>query len=152
MDAGCPTHHRAFTLVELMVVVAVVAILAAIAFPFYNEHVRRARRADAQGALAGLAIAMERHYTERTPSAYTGAASGGADTGPPAIYPTQAPLGGANKYYNLTIQSASATAFEVRAIPKNAQAGDRCGTLTLDSAGQRDVTGGSMTDWTKCWR
>ena len=40
-----------FTLIELMIVVAVLAILAAIAFPSYQEHVRKARRAQAKADL-----------------------------------------------------------------------------------------------------
>ncbi|MFI3186333.1 MAG: prepilin-type N-terminal cleavage/methylation domain-containing protein, partial [Methylococcaceae bacterium] len=52
-----------FTLIELMVTVAIVGILAAIAYPSYQDSVRKSRRADASGALLGLANAMERHFT-----------------------------------------------------------------------------------------
>lgn len=122
-----------FTLIELMIVVAIIGIIAAIAYPSYSDHVDRARRSDAQGALVGLAAAMERHYA--TNNSYQGAASGGADTGAPAIYPDEVPLDGNNKSYDLTIQSAAATSFTLRAAPKGAQAGD--GMLELDSTGIR---------------
>ncbi|NMT65520.1 type IV pilin protein [Marinobacter orientalis] len=121
-----------FTLIELMIVVAIIGIIAAIAYPNYTDYVDRARRSDAQGALMGLAAAMERHYA--TNNSYLGAASGG-DTGAPAIYPDEAPLDGNNKYYDLTIQSATASSFTLRAAPKGAQAGD--GWLELDSTGAR---------------
>ncbi len=122
-----------FTLIELMIVVAIIGIIAAIAYPSYTDYVDRARRSDAQGALMGLAAAMERHYA--TNNSYQGAASGGADTGAPAIYPDEVPLDGNNKYYDLTIQSAAASSFTLRATPKGAQAGD--GMLELDSTGVR---------------
>ncbi|MBW7473102.1 type IV pilin protein [Marinobacter sp. F4218] len=122
-----------FTLIELMIVVAIIGIIAAIAYPSYMDHVDKTRRSDAQGALMGLAAAMERHYASN--NSYEGAASGGGDTGAPAIYPDEAPLDGDNKYYDLTIQAADATSFTLRAAPKGAQAGD--GMLELDSTGVR---------------
>lgn len=126
-------HNRGFTLMELMIVVAIVAIIAAIGYPSYQSSVRKAHRADGKGALEGFAQAMERHFTAN--NTYLGAATGGGDTGAPAIYPTEAPLDGGTKYYNLTIQAATATSFTVRATPKNSQAGD--GLLELDNTGAR---------------
>lgn len=124
---------KGFTLVELMIVVAVVAILAALAYPSYSDSTKKARRSDAQAALVGLSGALERYYTEN--NTYEGAGAAGGNTGAPTIYATEAPLDGATKYYDLSIQSASATAFEVRAVPKGAQAGD--GYLSLNSVGVR---------------
>lgn len=131
------------TLIELMIVVAVLGILIAIAYPSYREHIVKTRRADAQGALMGLANAMERHYTEN--STYCGAAVAGGtdacgdggdkDTGAPDIFPTEAPIDGDDKYYNLTINAASATSYTLRATPKGDQSGD--GYLELTSTGAR---------------
>ena len=50
-----------FTLIELMVAIAIVSILLGIGFPIYAEYLRKARRADAQGALYAFANAMEQH-------------------------------------------------------------------------------------------
>lgn len=123
--------QRGFSLIELMIVVTIIAILATIAFPGYQASVRKSRRADAQGALVTFAATMERHFTEN--NTYKGAASGGGDTGEPAIFATEAPLGGVDKFYDLTIQAAQATAYTLRATPKNAQAGD--GLMELTSTG-----------------
>lgn len=139
------------TLIELMIVVAIVGILAFVAYPSYQEHVERTRRSDAQGALMGLASAMERHFT--TNNSYAGAADGGGDTGDPANYPDEAPLDGSQKYYDLDIQAADATSYTVRATPKNAQAGD--GFLELTSTGVRrwdrnndgDTADANETSW-----
>lgn len=121
---------KGFTLIELMIVVAIVGILAAIAYPSYLQYVESTRRSDAQGALSGLASAMERHYT--TNSSYKNAAESG-DTGSPGIYPNEAPLDGSTKFYDLKIQAADDSSYVLRATPKNGQAGD--GILELTSTG-----------------
>jgi type IV pilus assembly protein PilE len=124
-----------FTLIELVTVVAIIGILAAIAYPNYTAHLAKTRRADAQAALTGFANAMERYYTQN--NSYLGAAVGGADTGAPVatLYPSQSPLDGNTKYYNLTIAAATATGFTLRATPIGAQASD--GYLELLSTGAR---------------
>ncbi len=123
--------HKGFTLIELMIVVAVIAILAAIGYPAYTESTKKARRADAKSALMGFAQSMERHYTAN--NTYEGAASGGNDTGAPDIFPTEAPLDGSTKFYNLTINAADASSFTLRATPKGGQAGD--GILEITNTG-----------------
>ena len=150
-------NSKAFTLLEAMIVVALIAILSSLAYSSYMESVRKSNRADAQAALTGFASAMQRFYTEQTPSTYVGAGVSGATTGPPAstVFASQAPLDGARKFYNLTIQSATASAFELRAvrISGSAQATDKCGTLTLTSTGQRGIVdGASGVTWQDCWR
>ncbi|MGZ8249331.1 type IV pilin protein, partial [Methylomagnum sp.] len=126
-------HPRGFTLLELMMALGIVGILGAIAYPSYQKQMERTRRADAEGALLGLANAMERHFTE-TNSYLDAAGTAGtpAPTGYPRIYPTQSPLDGATKYYDLTINAATATTYTLRATPisNSPQAHDKCGTLT----------------------
>lgn len=139
-------NTKGFTLLELMIAVAIIGILAAIAYPSYDEQVRKSRRAECTGALAGLASAMERHYTENGFS-YRGAAAGGADSGPPGIYATTCPLDGGTASYRLTL-SADAASYTLRAIPTGPQTGDRCGELTLTQTGVRGATG---ADAANCW-
>ncbi|MCK0107280.1 general secretion pathway protein GspH [Marinobacter sp. S0848L] len=133
-----------------MIVVAIVGILAAVAYPSYQEHVKSSRRAEAQSALMGLASAMERHFTAN--NTYKGAGAGG-DTGAPSIYYDQVPNSGGTAYYNLTITSASDTAFLVTATPVNAQAGD--GFLDLNNQGVRRWdrdNGGSIGTGENTWK
>lgn len=127
---------RGITLIELMIVVAIIGILAAIAYPSYQEYVIRARRADAQGALEGLAAAMERHYTQN--GTYSGAS---ADDGnlpqPPTIYASQSPVDGGAAVYNLLITAANDTTYTAEARPVAGGINDGDGNLRINSLGQR---------------
>ena len=62
---------KGFTLIEVMIVVAIVGILAAVAYPSYQQHVLKTRRAAAAGCLLEHAQFMERYYT--TNMTYVGA-------------------------------------------------------------------------------
>ena len=123
-------RSKGFTLIELMIAVMIVGIIAAVAIPSYQSQVTKSRRADAQGALTGLANAMERYFTNQ--NTYAGAAVG--DDG---IFPDQAPLDGGTKYYQLSISAQDASSYTLQATPiaGGAQAGD--GALRLTSTGVR---------------
>ena len=97
-----------------------------------------------------MSNAMERHFTVN--NTYLGA--GAPDTGSPSIYADESPLDGATKFYDLTIQAATASTFTLRATPKNGQAGD--GYIELLHTAQRrwdqNNSGGieaGENDWTK---
>lgn len=146
-----PGKHAGFTLIETMVTLGIVGILAAIAYPSYVEQMRNTRRADAEGALMGLAGAMERHFTLN--NSYKGAAAGGGDTGVPAIFAASVPIDSTKATYNLSILSADDSSFQIQAAPTGVQASDRCGNLLLDQKLYRNVSqaaaGVSASD---CWR
>lgn len=133
-----------FTLIELMIVVVVIGILAAIAYPSYQEHVRKARRADAQTALLELAQFMERHYTAN--GKYLTAANAA-----PVLPFSEAPKDGATKYYDLSFPAApTASSYTLRAVPKGAMVDDACGTLTLANTGAKGQAAGATL--ATCWR
>ncbi len=142
---------QGFTLAELLITIAIIAILSSIAYGSYRDNIDTARRSDAQGSLTAFAISMERYYTEN--NSYLGAGAGGGNTGAPSIFATEAPIDGNDKYYDLTIQAATASAYTLRAAPKNAQTGD--GLLELTSTGVRrwdKNNNGSATDsGENCW-
>ncbi len=138
-----------FTLVELMIVVVIIGVLAAIAYPAYTENVRKARRADAQAALVGLAAAMERHMVNNGGS-YFGSTAANAQNVAPTIYPGQVPTEGGRATYNLRITTVTATDYSLSAIPVNAQLQDACGTLTLNANGQQGRSGSAPME--DCWR
>jgi type IV pilus assembly protein PilE len=142
------THGRirpsGFRLIELMIAVAIVGVLAAIAYPSYQDHVRKARRADARASLAELAQFMERWYTSNGRYRTAGGQA-------PALPYTEAPKDGSTKYYDLRLDadSLSDVAFTLEAEPKAAMAGDGCGTLRLSSTGVLSRSGALPE--AQCW-
>lgn len=130
--------NQGFTLIELMIVVAIVGILAAIAFPAYQDHVRKAHRAEAQGVLLEAAQFMERWFT--TNNRYDTAVL-------PAALSTSPKAGGGTIRYNIRITAVNQTTFTLTASPTQA---DPCGDLTLTHTGQRGRSG--ALPWEQCWR
>lgn len=124
-------QDKGFTLIELMITVAIVAILATVAYPAYQEQVRSTRRADCTGTLMNLAGAMERYYT--TNNNYTGA------TAAAVLGTAQCPIDGGAATYNLAVASTAST-FTLTATRTGAQAGDRCGDLTLTNTGLKGIS------------
>ena len=134
--------QRAFTLIEMMIVVAIVAILAAIALPSYNSYIVKSEIRTAQSDLLALSLNLENVY-QRTLSY------------PPITTNTTAGLAAqfkgwshsaSNFGYTVT-PNADFTAYTVTASGAGRQSG--C-TITLsnlnvrNSAGCKYITAG---DW-----
>ena len=130
--------QRAFTLIEVMIVVAIIGILAAVAYPSYTEYVERGRRNDAKSVLLEAAQFMERRFTEsRT---YVG-------TTLPAPF-QKSPREGAG-WYLLTLSNLGVTTYAVTATPISTWTPKKCGALTLNQVGAQSVsTSDSVAD---CW-
>ena len=131
MAVGKP---NGFTLIELMIVVAIIGILAAIGYPAYNQYVEQSRRADIQGVLLDVAQRAERCYT--TEQSYE-------DDGDFCV--DMDSVNDAAEFYNVEVENVNATTFTLTAEPTDAQSDDRCGTLTLNQAGQ------TTSDGDDCW-
>ncbi len=132
----CRKKTGAFTLIELMIVLAIISILVAVAYPSYQEHVQKTRRSEAQGNMLELASYLERYFTEN--SSYTG-----------AVLPfNQSPKTGTAFYtFTLTTVAGPPSQYTLTATPQSGQASDGCGTMSLTHTGVRSHTGSESNCW-----
>lgn len=142
-----------FTLIELMIALVIVAILAAVAYPAYQSHVRKSRRADAMSTLTETVQALERCYTEF--NAYNDTNCPVVDAGPTVD------LNSNNGFYDLSSldgggnETLAANSFTLRATPTNRYDQDKdtqCAEFTVAQTGARaaeDDSGNDTTDL--CW-
>ena len=127
-------YQRAFTLIELMIVVAAIAILAAIALPNYTDYILRARLTDATNALMAMQANMERYYQDnRTYQAVSGV--GGAGGAQPPC--TAGQPGTSAGTFTLSCVNATDTAYKVQAQGSGSTLGF---TYTIDDQGVRATT------------
>lgn len=136
-----PQRSAGFTLIEMMIVVAAIAILAAIAYPSYQEQIRKSRRAAAQGVLLDIASRQQQVFLDAR--SYTDLA------GTAAAVPAEV-----SAAYVIDTQPSAGTppGFAATATPVagSAQAADRCGTLSINQAGQKSASAGGVAV-SGCW-
>ncbi len=116
--------QRAFSLIELMIVVAIISILSAIAYPSYMSYVMRANRAAAQTAMLDIAnrqeqfLLVNRAYANQTTFA--------------ANYTLSTDVA-SNYGYNIVLGTGSVPFYTLTFTPSGTQAAD--GNLTINSNG-----------------
>jgi type IV pilus assembly protein PilE len=123
-------------MLELVTVLAIVAVLLALAVPGYQRYLQRAERAEALRALLAVAACQERI---RAQSGY---------------YDTSHCLDdAATAAYTIRIEPPdddNALDFMLIAEPLRPRAGDPCGSLSLDQAGTRGISGDAV-ELAACW-
>lgn len=135
---GSSALQAGFTLIEVMIAVLIIAVLAAIAYPSYDSHVIKSRRAAAAGCLMERAQFMERYYT--TNMTYVDAPG-----------PAQCPdLAG---HYTVQVDDVAARTYKLEAVPQGRQASKdtKCATLSLTHQGVRGASGSASDDPQQCW-
>ena len=126
---------RGFTLIELLVSMTVLAIIAAIAYPSYQDHMRKGRRAAAQAFLVEAGSRQQQYLLDaRSYAVGAGAIASLNLTVPADVTP----------FYTVTVDPAVATnppTYRILATPiaGSLQAPD--GALTLDHEGNRTRAG-----------
>ncbi|MBD9376151.1 type IV pilin protein [Pseudoxanthomonas sp. PXM04] len=127
--------QRGFSLLELLIVLAITAILATIAYASYRDQVIKSRRSAGAACLQERAQYLERFYT--TNMTYR-----------------EAPLGECDaevaQFYNIEpVGDFDDTSYAIEAVPTEEQPDPKCGTLTLNSRGEKGESGtGTVAD---CW-
>lgn len=134
-----PHALRGFSLLELLITVTIIGALVLCALPAYTQHIIHERRIEAETALEKLAASLEQYAAIN-------------DTYRNATLPS---LGSAEfvakNTYRLSISAATDTDFSLQAIPEDTQAQKDalCATLTLNSKGEKGITGQGNVD--DCW-
>jgi type IV pilus assembly protein PilE len=126
-----------------MIAVAVVAILTAIVFPSFMDSIKKGRRSDAFTALNAVAQAQERWRANNSAYASNLTAAPTASPGGLGLSTTSS-----NGYYTISIDSSSATAYEViaTAVSGKSQASDgACVKLGLRMNGGNMENGSSAS-------
>jgi type IV pilus assembly protein PilE len=103
---GC---SRGMTLLELLIVIAIVGIIAAVALPSFNDQVVKARRSDARNTLFDWQLRQAQQFANTASYASISTIIGsGSDT-----------IDSTEGYYEVTVFSQSASAYQIRATPKS---------------------------------
>ena|SRR3989338_8337717 len=129
---------KGFHLIEILIVLAIVGILAAFSIPLYSQYRMQERRQEAAQILSQLAIAMEKYQVEQ--NTYQDATLN--------LLHFKELI--ADHRYQLIIQSATENDYFLVAKPLETQAeNDPCGALTLNSRGEKGITGTEKIE--DCW-
>ena len=140
------SKQKGLNLIELMIVIAIVGILASIGYPLYKEQMDSSRRTDAKTSLLEVLEAQERFYSANNTYATTLTSIGYAT----ATVPSD------EGFYGITAAQCAGPIALTQCISLSAapavggpQTSDGCGTLSIDSRGNKGKTG--ALPLSKCW-
>ena len=121
-----------FSPLELLIVMVIVATLAAIAYPSYQQHITRSKRAAVQQYLLEVSSLQHQFILDNRSYVTTLAALG------------TTPATAISDNYSITVSgvdnSASPPTFTVQAVPKTGTTQEGSDTLTVNHLGKKNAT------------
>ncbi len=128
---------KAFTLIELLIVIAIVGILAMIAYPSLQSYLIKSRRAEAQNSLIKAQMKQSSLHILNPTYSSDKSAIGLIDS----------------KYYTFSIVSAATSTFVLKAVAKSDSDQDHdnsaCTTMFIDQDSNHTSDGSISND--SCW-
>ena len=119
------TKMQAFSLIELMTVLAIIALLGTIAWPGYQGYMEGAHAARVRADVQSCALRLERFHANNF--TYAGGAAGCT-----LWSPGDGPRASAR--YLLSVDPANSSTFTLRAEPVSGDCDGRCYELDADGA------------------
>ena len=131
--------QMAFTLIELMLVMAISAVLLAMSYPAYEQYETHAERNRAEVALFQLSALLEGYFNDN--ATYKGA----------TIQSLHANILTKELQYQLKIMRADDAHYQIAAVPIAAQANRdyHCGALIINDLNQQTISGDGNAE--VCW-
>ena len=141
-------NNAGFSLIEVMIVLVIIGVLLLIAVPGYQESMKKSRRADGMRDLMELASREERFYAQN--SRYTDEIEddSGLNFGTGTTVSSEGHYDLSVELCKSPIQTDFSTCYDLQASPRGEQRQDACGTLSVNSKGQRNHSGDVNI---KCW-
>ena len=138
-----------FSVIELLIVLVVFAILAAVVLPSYRDSIRKSGRTAAKGALMDIAMRQEQHFLNNRSYGTSLDSLGLPD--PYYVDKTAEAVAAENdrRVYQITLDNATATSYDIVATALLDQAKDGCGNFTMTSTGVKTASGGVGS--AVCW-
>lgn len=129
---------KAFTLLEVLIVVAIIGILAAISYPAYTNYLIKTNRTDVQAEMVSLAHDFSSYKMAKGNFDDLTLKGGGASIN----YPDNKPL------YTITLDSDELS-WELKAEPNTGTIQADSGAITLDSTGKQcwEKISGACEPW-----
>lgn len=149
------SRHRiqAFTLIEVMVVVAIIAILAGISWPIYQAQKLKSQRTEAVGIASMLGLEMERCASNNNGVYVNACMTTATNAVVPVVRAKYDPTGSRGDIYNTAIVISGAGAaynITISNIPHN---DNDCDTFTLNNLGIKGFSAinGAISNTVRCW-
>lgn len=103
--------NRAFSLIELMIVIAIIGILAAIAIPAYGDYIGKAKASELLTSTSALKTAVTEYRVVK--GNFANATNGNGNKGIEAVYGVSNPADLAKTITSVTVESSNSSNVQI---------------------------------------